>query len=159
AEASFLHDPSEALGALSLAKCHAMAQSPLPHPLIAIDHYGERLLDCIECNGWGHGPYSRPADSRALGASPGSSAARWSDSSLWRAPLKQAAYAAWQRDIRRDICNFTTRSPLTRKLEGKNNDETAARHIYINRLGLRWNSLEGGCVNVDRGRQPINFDP
>jgi len=33
--------------------------------------------------------------------------------SLTAARPKQAVYAAWQRDIRRDICNFTTRSPLT----------------------------------------------
>jgi hypothetical protein len=31
-----------------------------PHyhrPLIAIDHYGERLIGCVECNRWG-----RPGD-------------------------------------------------------------------------------------------------
>jgi hypothetical protein len=27
------------------AHCH--------HPLIEIDHYGERLIGCIECNRWG----------------------------------------------------------------------------------------------------------
>jgi hypothetical protein len=28
-----------------LADCH--------HPLIAINHYGERLIGCIQCNRWG----------------------------------------------------------------------------------------------------------
>jgi hypothetical protein len=31
--------------------------SQCKRPLIEIDHYGERLVDCIECNRWG-----RPED-------------------------------------------------------------------------------------------------
>jgi hypothetical protein len=33
----------------ALPHCH--------HPLIEIDHYGERLIGCVECNVWG-----RPGD-------------------------------------------------------------------------------------------------
>ncbi len=32
-------------------------------PLIEIDHYGERLIGCIECNRWGW-----PGDTTCLGA-------------------------------------------------------------------------------------------
>jgi hypothetical protein len=35
-----------------------MIESPCPRcygPQIEIDHYGEQLVGCIECNRWGHG--------------------------------------------------------------------------------------------------------
>jgi hypothetical protein len=41
-----------ATGTKQACVCHE-----LPHchqPLIEIDHYGERLIGCIECNRWGH---------------------------------------------------------------------------------------------------------